>query len=52
MVSAQFCAVDQDKIVPFRCLLAEELQNEDNDEIVLLEDGEVDVGDLAALIWA
>ena len=37
----------QDKIVPFRCLLAEELQNEDNDEIVLLEDGEVDVGDLA-----
>ena len=26
---------------------AEELQNEDNDEIVLLEDGEVDVGDLA-----
>ncbi len=25
----------------------EELQNEDNDEIVLLEDGEVDVGDLA-----
>ena len=28
-------------------MLAEELQNEDNDEIVLLEDGEVDVGDLA-----
>ena len=24
----------QDKAVPFRCLLAEELQNEDNDEIV------------------
>ena len=37
----------QDKTVPFRCLLAEELQNGDNDEIVLLEDGEVDVGDLA-----
>ena len=37
----------QDKTVPFRCLLAEELQNEGNDEIVLLEDGEVDVGDLA-----
>ena len=37
----------QDKTVTFRCLLAEELQNEDNDEIVLLEDGEVDVGDLA-----
>ena len=27
----------QDKTVPFRCLLAEELQNEDNDEIVLLD---------------
>ena len=25
----------QDKTVPFRCLLAEELQNEDNDEIVI-----------------
>ena len=37
----------QDKIIPFHCLLAEELQNEDNDEIVLLEDGEVDAGDLA-----
>ena len=33
--------------VPFACMLAEELQNEDNDEIVLLEDGMVDVGDLA-----
>ena len=32
----------QDKIIPFHCLLAEELQNEDNDEIVLLEDGEVE----------
>ena len=40
-------AFDQDKEIPFRCLLAEELQNEDNDEIVLLEDGEVDAGDLA-----
>lgn len=38
---------DQEKEVPFRCLLAEELQNEDNDEIVLLENGQVDVGDLA-----
>ena len=37
----------QEKNVPFACLLAEELQNEDNDEIVLLEDGMVDVGDLA-----
>ena len=31
----------------YSCLLAEELQNGDNDEIVLLEDGQVDVGDLA-----
>ena len=37
----------QDKTVTFCCLLAEELQSEDNDEIVLLEDGEVDAGDLA-----
>ena len=37
----------QDKTVTFRCMLAEELQNEDNDEIVLLENGEVDAGDLA-----
>ena len=27
--------------------MAEEVQNEDNDEIVLLEDGKADVGDLA-----
>ena len=40
-------AFDQEKEIPFQCLLAEELQNEDNDEIVLLEDGEVDAGDLA-----
>ena len=37
----------RDKEVPFRCMLAEELQNEDNDEIVLLEEGTVDEGDLA-----
>ena len=40
-------AFAQEKDVPFACMLAEELQNEDNDEIVLLEDGMVDVGDLA-----
>ena len=40
-------AFSQEKDVPFACLLAEELQNEENDEIVLLEDGMVDVGDLA-----
>lgn len=37
----------QEKTVPFRCVLAEEAQNEDNDEIVLLENGQVDAGDLA-----
>lgn len=40
-------AFPQEKEVTYQCLLAEELQNEDNDEIVLLEDGQVDVGDLA-----
>ena len=37
----------QDKEIPYSCMLAEELQDEDNDEIVLLEEGKVDVGDLA-----
>lgn len=37
----------QEKEIPYSCMLAEELQNEDNDEIVLLEDDCVDVGDLA-----
>lgn len=37
----------QEKSIPFTCLLAEEVENEENDEIVLLEDGKVDVGDLA-----
>lgn len=40
-------AFSQEKEISYGCLLAEELQNEDNDEIVLLEDGCVDVGDLA-----
>ena len=37
----------QDKEIPYSCMLAEELQNEDNDEIVLLEEGKVDLADLA-----
>lgn len=37
----------QDKEIAFSCMLAESLENEENDEIVLLEDGMVDVGDLA-----
>ena len=31
----------QEKTVPYTCILAEELQNEENDEIVLLENGQV-----------
>ena len=37
----------QDKEISYSCILAEEIQNEENDEIVLLEDGKVDVEDLA-----
>ena len=37
----------EEKSVPFSCMLAEVLENGENDEIVLLEDGKVDVGDLA-----
>ena len=33
--------------VSYSCILAEELQNEEDDEILLLEDGKVDVGELA-----
>ena len=36
-----------EKEVPYHCMLAEELQNEESDEIVLLEDGKTDAGDLA-----
>ena len=37
----------QDQEIPYSCVLAEEVQNEDNDEIVVLEDGKVDLDDLA-----
>ncbi len=33
--------------VPFSCMLAESLENGESDEIELLEDGKVDVGELA-----
>lgn len=36
-----------EKEVSFQCILAEEVQNEENDEIVLLQEGKVDVGELA-----
>ena len=37
----------QEKQIPYECVLAEEVQNEENDEIVVLEDGKVDLEDLA-----
>ena len=36
-----------EKTAVFRCLLAQELQDEENDDIVLLQDGQADVEDLA-----
>lgn len=36
-----------EKEVSYCCMLAEELQNGESDEIVLLEDGKADAGDLA-----
>ena len=41
----------QEKTVPFSCMLAEELENGENDEIVLLEDGKVDLGELARMAF-
>ena len=35
------------KTVSYQCMLAEEVQDEENDDIVLLEKGEVDVEELA-----
>ena len=37
----------QKKEISYTCMLAEELQNEDSDDIVLLEGGKADAGDLA-----
>lgn len=37
----------QEKTVSFRCMLSETLENGENDDIVLLEDGMVDVAELA-----
>lgn len=38
---------DQPKSVPFSCVLAEEKQDEENDEIVLLDHDQVDLAELA-----
>ena len=37
----------QEKEITCRCMLAEELQNEDSDDIIRLEDGRADAGELA-----
>ncbi|MBD5148244.1 MAG: DUF177 domain-containing protein [Oscillibacter sp.] len=44
-------AFSQEKAVPYRCLLAEDLENGENDEIELLDDGRVDLGDLARTVF-
>ncbi len=41
----------QDKEIEYQCVLAEEVQSDENDDIVLLENGHVDVGDLARTAW-
>lgn len=38
---------EKEQETTFSCMLAEELQSEDSDDIVLLESGTVDVGELA-----
>ncbi len=38
---------DQPKAVRYECMLAEELEDEESDDIVLLENGAIDLGDLA-----
>lgn len=40
-------AFEKEQETTFSCMLAEELQSEDSDDIVLLEAGTVDVGELA-----
>lgn len=44
-------AFDQDKTVRYETMLAEELEDEDSDDILLLEDGTVDLGDLARTVF-
>ena len=38
---------DQPKTIRYECMLAEELEDEESDDIILLEDGAVDLEDLA-----
>ena len=41
----------QNKTIRYECMLAEELEDEENDDIILLEDGCVDLGDLAKTMF-
>lgn len=42
---------DEPKTVRYACMLADELEDEENDDIILLENHAVDVGDLAKTIF-
>ena len=42
---------DQPKTVRYETMLAEELEDEDSDDILLLEDGAIDLGDLARTVF-
>ena len=41
------CSFEREKTVPYSCVLAQERQFEEDEDIVLLEQDEVDLGDLA-----
>ena len=42
---------DNPKSVHYECMLAEEMEDEENDDILLLEDGCVDLGELARTVF-
>lgn len=44
-------AFSLEKEIPLHCMLAESLENGESDEIELLEDGKVDLGDLARTMF-
>ena len=41
----------QDKEIRYECMLADELEDEENDDIILLENDEVDLGDLVRTMF-
>jgi len=42
---------DEAKSIHYECMLAQELEDEENDDILLLENGCVDLGDLARTVF-